>query len=106
MAGACSHIAASLFTAQTDTELESHSTHTSHSCSWHTLRFSKIAKNDFSSLAQKCEHLTETGSSSSAKEVQQTKKRIPLVSKPNEEDKDVFYKSCHNALLFIIDYWL
>jgi len=52
------------------------------------IRMIEIAQIDFSSPAQKRKHLTD---STSANDVQQTKKRMPLVSKPNEEDEDIFF---------------
>jgi len=71
---------------------------TSLPCSWlppsyldqcHLQRLHNLS---FHLLHRKRKHLSEPDSSFSANDVQQTKKRMLQVSKPNEEDKDAFLK--------------
>lgn len=78
---ACSHIAALLFAAQTNTELKTQFTCTSFPCSWlppsfRSVPFAEIAQIDFSSASQKrkCLMKTSEASSSSSDEFQQVKK--------------------------------
>ena len=76
---ACSHIAALLFAAQTNTELKGQFACTSLPCSWlpssfRTVPFAEIAKIDFSSASQKRKRLMKNGEadgSSASDELQQ-----------------------------------
>jgi len=95
---ACSHIAALLFAAQTNTELKTQYTCTSLPCSWlppsfRSVPFAEIAEIDFSSASQKRKRLMKASeaSSSSSDEPRQVKKRPSLVSKPNDDDKLAFF---------------
>ena len=95
---ACSHIAALLFAAQTNTELKTQYTCTSLPCSWlppsfRSVPFAEIAEIDFSSASQKRKRLMKASeaSSSGSDEPQQVKKRPSLVSKPNDDDKLAFF---------------
>jgi len=98
---ACSHIAALLFAAQTNTELKGQFACTSLPCSWlppsfRSVPFAEIAKIDFSSASQKRKRLMKSddadGSSTSDELQPQVKKRASLVSKPSDEDKHTFFE--------------
>ena len=72
--------------------------------SFRTVPFAEIAQINFLSPPQKRKRLAEPDSCSSAIQVHQTKKRMALVSKSNEEDKDAFIKSCHNLGVVLLFY--
>ena len=107
---ACSHIAALLFAAQTNTELQGQFACTSLPCSWlpssfRTVPFAEIAKIDFSSASQKRKRLMKNGEadgSSASDELQQQMKKSSIVSKPSEEDKHAFLRNCHNLVVVLL----
>ena len=97
---ACSHIAALLFAAETNTQLKGQFASTSLPCNWlppsfRSVPFAEIACINFSTPAQKRKQLLKndrTDTPASSEELPQAKKKGFVALKPTEDERDAFFK--------------